>query len=289
MKFGISYFATHMGADPAELAIDIERLGFESYFVSEHSHIPVDTDFPLADEVPMPYRSMFDPFLSLAAAAAVTKRIKLGTAICITPQHDPVNLAKTISTLDQISNGRAILGIGAGWNPPEMENHRVAFADRFRITRERIEAMKELWTKEEAEYAGKLVNITRSGQWPKPVQQPYPPILVAGSGANIIKRCVDLGDGWMPVFAIQWHESLRNKQTPLDDLPEMAAELRRRAEEAGKPRPTITAMGLPPTPEYMDLLEEHGVDRLMLGLPPEGKELAFETLESHAQAVSAYL
>ncbi|MBQ73931.1 MAG: LLM class F420-dependent oxidoreductase [Gammaproteobacteria bacterium] len=289
MKFGISYFATHMGADPAELAIDIERLGFESYFVSEHSHIPVDTDFPLADEVPMPYRSMFDPFLSLAAAAAVTKRIKLGTAICIIPQHDPVNLAKTISTLDQISNGRAILGIGAGWNPPEMENHRVAFADRFRITRERIEAMKELWTKEEAEYAGKLVNITRSWQWPKPVQQPYPPILVAGSGANIIKRCVDLGDGWMPVFAIQWHESLRNKQTPLDDLPEMAAELRRRAEEAGKPRPTITAMGLPPTPEYMDLLEEHGVDRLMLGLPPEGKELAFETLESHAQAVSAYL
>ena len=288
MKFGISYFATHMGANPDELAVDIERLGFESFFVSEHSHIPVDTDFPLADEVPMPYRSMYDPFLSLAAAAAVTKRIKLGTAICIIPQHDPINLAKAISTLDQISNGRTILGIGAGWNPPEMENHRVAFADRFRMTRERIESMKELWTKEEAEYAGKLVNISRSWQWPKPVQQPYPPILVAGSGANIIKRCVDLGDGWMPVFAIQWHESLRNKQTPLDDLPEMAAELRRRAEEAGKPKPTITAMGLPPTPEYMDLLEEHDVDRLMLGLPPEGRELAFETLESHAQAISAY-
>ena len=175
----------------------------------------------------MGYRSMFDPFVVLGAVAAATSSIKLGTAICIVPQHDPINCAKAVATLDQLSNGRFVFGIGAGWNAPEMENHGVAFADRFKMTRERVEAMKVLWTEDEAEYSGDLVNIARSWQWPKPVQQPYPPILVAGAGPNILKRVVTLGDGWMPVLAPEWDDSLVGKLTPLDALGEMVAQTRR--------------------------------------------------------------
>ncbi|MDA0338349.1 MAG: TIGR03619 family F420-dependent LLM class oxidoreductase, partial [Proteobacteria bacterium] len=182
MEFGVSIFPTQFSAQPAELAVEAEKLGFESFFVSEHSHIPLSTDFALGGEVPMAYRSMYDPFVALGTAAAVTKTIKLGTAILIMPQRDPINCAKSISTLDRVSNGRVVFGIGAGWNPPEMENHGVAFENRFKITRERIEAMKQFWTEEEAEYHGDLVDISRSWQWPKPVQTPPPPILIAGAG-----------------------------------------------------------------------------------------------------------
>ncbi len=288
MKFGVSIFVTHFSAGPAEIAAEAERLGFESLFVSEHSHIPVDTKFPLADDVPMAYRSMLDPFVSLGAAASVTSRIKLGTAICILPQHDPIHCAKAISTLDQISGGRVVFGIGAGWNPPEMENHGVAFGNRFKIMRERIEAMKRLWTEEEAEYHGELVNISRSWQWPKPVQSPHPPILVAGAGATVLKRAVGYGDGWMPVIAAQWHESMRNKLTPLHEMPEMIAQQRQLEAEAGRGRTTITSLGLPPEAQYIDRLSELGVERMVFTLPHDGREQAFAQLQAYADAVSAY-
>lgn len=290
MQFGVSLFPTHFSADPTEIALEAERLGFESFFVSEHSHIPLDTDFPLADEIPMAYRSMYDPFVALGAVAAVTEKIKLGTAICIVPQHHPINLAKAVSTVDQLSNGRAILGIGAGWNPPEMENHRVAFSDRFKATRESVEAMKQLWTQEEAEYQGDVFSFTRSWQWPKPVQKPHPPILVAGSGPNILKRVVQLGDGWMPIFVPEaaWDESMRGHTVPLEELPDMVAATRRLEEEAGKGKTTISAMGLPATTEFIDKLEENGVERLILNLPHDSKEAGFEQLQAHADAVAAY-
>ena len=255
MKFGVSLFPTHFSASPVELAKMAEGLGFESFFVSEHSHIPVDTDFALGGEVPMGYRSMFDPFAALGAVAAVTDTIKIGTAICIIPQHDPINCAKAISTLDQLSGGRVLFGVGAGWNPPEMENHGVAFSNRFKITRERLEAMKALWTEEEAEYQGELVSFSRSWQWPKPIQTPYPPILVAGAGPNILKRVVALGNGWMPVLAPEWHESMAGKLNSLEALPGKVAEARRLEEAAGKAKTSITAMGLAPEPKYIDTLE----------------------------------
>ncbi len=288
MKFGVSIFSTHFSATPTEIAIEAERLGFESMFVSEHSHIPVDTQFALGGEVPMAYRSMFDPFVALGAAAAVTSKINLGTAICIVPQHDPINCAKAVSTIDQISNGRMIFGVGAGWNPPEMENHRVAFQDRFKITRERLAAMKQFWTQEEAEYDGDLVKITRSWQWPKPVQQPHPPILIAGAGPNILKRVVALGNGWLPVFATEWHDSLAGKLNSLDALPEINAETRRLEEEAGVARTSISAMGLPPEPKFIDFLEEHGVERMVLNLPNDNRDAAFEQMHAHADAIAAY-
>lgn len=289
MKFGVSIFPTEQGPNLAEIAAAAENLGFDSFFVSEHSHIPTDTEFPLGDgNVPMPYRSMYDPFIALAVAASATSRIKLGTAILILPQHNPINCAKAISTLDQISKGRVIVGIGAGWNPPEMENHGVAFKDRFKATRESMAVMQSLWTQEVADYQGDLVTLSPSWQWPKPVQQPHPPVLVAGSGPNILKRVVSLGTGWLPVFAMQWHDSLVNKQTPLHELPNYVAELAQRAEAAGKPKSTISALGLPATPEYIDQLEAHGVERMILTLPPDNPAAAFDQLNSYAEQTSAY-
>ncbi len=288
MKFGVSIFLTHNGPAPGEIASAAEKLGFDSIFVSEHSHIPVSTEFPLGGEVPMPYRSMYDPFVALAAMASVTSKIKLGTAIIILPQHHAINCAKAISTLDQISNGRVIFGIGAGWNPPEMENHGVAFKDRFKATRERIEAMKALWTKEAAAYDGDLVQFEASWQWPKPVQQPHPPLLIAGAGPNILKRVVKLGNGWLPVFAMQWNDGLAGKQTPLHTLADDVAELKRLSDEAGKAMPTISSLGLPATPEFIDPLEENGVERMILTLPPDDPAAAFDTLNMYADQVSAY-
>jgi probable F420-dependent oxidoreductase len=289
MDFGVSMFPTPSSAGPAQIALEAEKLGFESFFVSEHSHIPVDTQFPLADEVPMGYRSMFDPFVSMAAAAAVTDTIKLGTAILIAPQHHPINFAKAISTLDHISNGRIVVGIGAGWNPPEMENHGVKFEDRFKMTREVIEAMVELWTQEEAEYHGDLVNFSKSWQWPKPIQTPHPPILIAGSGPNILKRVVALGQGWMPIFQVNWDDSMVGIQTNYHALARDVAELARMTDDAGKPKTMITAMGLPPTPEYVDNLSENGVERMMVNLSHESPEEAFEQLNIYADMIKQYL
>ena len=288
MKFGVSIFPTQHSATPADVAREAERLGFESFFVSEHSHIPVSTEFPLSDSVPMVYRSMLDPFVALAAAAAVTQHIKVGTAICIVPQRDPINCAKLVSSIDQLSCGRMVFGVGAGWNPPEMENHRVSFAHRFAVMRERIEAMKCLWTQDEAEYHGRHVNISRSWQWPKPVQRPHPPILVAGAGEGVLKRVVTYGDGWMPVFIDEWHESMRNKMVALAELPLLIRKQRQLESELSRARTSITAMGLRPTPQYIETLSAHNVERMVLGLPSEGTEQVFAVLHAYAAAIAAY-
>ena len=288
MQFGVSVFTTATGAPPQALAKKAEDLGFESFFVSEHSHIPLTTEFPLGGEVPLVYKSMYDPFIALTAAAAVTSTIRLGTAICILPQHDPINCAKETASLDQISNGRLELGIGAGWNAPEMEQHGAPFAERFSRTRETIEAIRVLWQDEVAEYHGKHINIEPSWMYPKPVQQPHPPVLLAGAGPSILKRAVSLANGWMPVLSMQWHESLAGKQTRREGLPDDIQTLRELEEEMQKPRTTISAMGLPPTPEYIEFLLENQVDRMVLSIPRDDEAGAFEHLEQMADAVSAY-
>ena len=259
MKFGISIFSTATGMAPHLAAQKAEQLGFESFFVSEHSHIPVSTDFPIGDEVPLIYKSMYDPFVAMAAAASVTSIIKLGTAICILPQHNPINCAKSLATIDQISGGRVVFGIGAGWNPPEMEHHGVRFSDRFSVTQESVEVMKVFWSEEEAVFHGKHFDIQPSWMWPKPVQSPYPELSLAGAGPNILNRAVKIAGGWMPVFAMQWHDSLVGKQTPLESLGEDQQTLRRLEAEMGRPKTIISAMGLPPTPQFIEYLLEHNV------------------------------
>ena len=288
MKFGLSAFVSHLGLQPEDLARHAETAGFESFFVSEHTHIPVSTDFPIADEVPLIYKSMYDPFVALAAAAAVTTDIRLGTAICILPQHDVVNCAKAVATLAHISKGRVTLGVGAGWNPPEMEHHGIAFSDRFAVTRESLEAMRCLWQDEVAEYHGDHINFEPSWAWPKPVQSPQPEVLLAGAGPNILKRVVNLADGWMPVFAMQWHDSMAGKQTPLETLAQDQAMLRELEAKKGKPKTTISAMGLPPTAEYIDYLMGHGIERMILSVPNEEPKIAEDVLGQYAEAIASY-
>lgn len=284
MKFGVVLFPTDYSIPVARAAAEAERLGFESFWVPEHSHIPVDTDFPLADEVPRNYRSMFDPFVALAAAAAVTERIGLATGICLVTQRDPFNCAKEVATLDQISGGRVIFGIGAGWNEPELRNHGTDPSTRFRLMRERVEAMKALWTHDEAEYHGSLVDFGPTWQWPKPVQKPHPPILIGGTRPSVLRRVVAYGDGWLPVPGV-----LDPRDTdPLAELEGQIAELGRLADAAGRSRPSVTVFGLPPDVATLERLAKLRVERVVLGLDSVPAPEAIERLEEHADAVSAF-
>jgi len=288
MKFGISMFPTHYGAPITDVAVEAERLGFDSIWVPEHSHIPLSTDFPFAPEVPQRYRSIFDPFVALSAAAAVTRDLKVGIGICLIPQRDPFNCAKEVATLDRISNGRFLLGVGAGWNAPEMENHGTPFEARFRVTRERIEAMKQIWTRDEAEYHGQEVDFEPVWMWPKPVQSPHPPIYLAGAGPNILKRVIASGDGWYPFVVDGFEESQRGRVTPVEEFPALMDELRQRAEQAAKPEPPVTVTALEPTPKNLDLLQKLGVERMMLHLPEGDLPAARAALERHVKAIERY-
>ncbi|MFT7219036.1 MAG: putative F420-dependent oxidoreductase [Candidatus Azotimanducaceae bacterium] len=289
MEFGISAFMSDVGMQPFELASKAEALGFESFFVSEHTHIPLSTNFPIADEVPKIYKSMYDPFVAMAAAASATTKIRVGNAICILPQHDVFNCAKSIATIDHISGGRVTFGIGAGWNEPEMENHGVAFKDRFAVTKESLEAIKLLWTQDVAEYHGKHINFDPCWTWPKPSQAPYPELLLAGAGPSILKRTARLADGWMPVFAMEWHESLAGKQSPLDNLAQDRQTLRELDEQLGKTKTSISAMGLPAVAKRIDYLMEHDVERMILSVPNDSREMADEYLNQYASVISEYL
>lgn len=288
MEFGIGTFVSADGAPVQMIAALAESLGFESFFISEHSHIPVSTDFPMAPEVPLIYKSMLDPFVSLGACAAVTETIRLGTAICILPQRDAIHTAKEVATLDQISNGRLIFGIGAGWNAPEMENHGVPFTERFARTREALEAMQVLWENDEAEYRGKFISYERSWMYPKPVQKPGPELVLAGGGPNILKRCVSLGCGWMPVFVLALPPGMEGRVTPLDSLGTARQTLQSLEEAHAGPRTRISAMGLPPTGEFIDTLLEHGVERMILNITSESEASVRQQLEQMQEAVSAY-
>ena len=288
VNFGLSFFPTHFSISPIKVAIEAERLGFESLWIPEHSHMPLDTPFPLAPEVPMMYRSMFDPFVSLGAAAAVTTRLKLATGICLVTQRDPFNCAKEVATLDQLSGGRVIFGIGAGWNEPEMRNHGTDPASRFRLMRERVEAMKALWTQDEAEYHGRLVDFAPTWQWPKPIQRPHPPIILGGAGANVLRRIADYGDGWLPAVTPVWNESLRGRMTALDDLEGQILELQRLAAEAGRPRMSVTVPLIALERFGPERLRDLGADRVNLGIEslPEAEALA--QLEQRGEVIAKW-
>ena len=266
MEFGLTYSPTHYNASVVTVAREAERVGFESLFVPEHSHMPLATDFPLAPETPMIYKSMFDPFVALAAAAAVTENLRVGTSIALIPQRDPIHTAKEVATLDQISNGRVVLGIGAGWNEEEMEAHGTDPRTRFRLMREKVEAIKTLWTEEVAEYHGRHVEIPPTWQWPKPVQDPHPPILMGGAGPNVLNRVANYCDGWLPAVHMSFTEDLRGRFTPVEEFPDEVAKLQRLAEERGRPRPQVQC-GLDVASRIpLGQLEEMGVTRLMVGL-----------------------
>src|SRR5262249_50538524 len=201
MLVGGFYFPTDYGIAIAELARELEARGFESLFVCEHTHIPVSrrSPFPGGGELPQEYSHLNDPFVVLSAAAAVTERIKLGTGICLVVEHDPIVLAKQVASLDRLSQGRFLFGIGAGWDLEEMSDHGTDPNTRWALLRERVEAMRQIWTQERAEYHGKFVDFDPMWSWPKPVQKPHPPILLGSSTALGRKRTVDSYDGWIPI------------------------------------------------------------------------------------------
>ena len=200
MEFGASIFFTDYSITPAALAVALEERGFDSLWAAEHSHIPVPrkTPAPGGGELAKRYYDVMDPFVTLAVAAAATKRLKVATGICLVIQRDTIQTAKLVASIDQVSGGRFLFGIGGGWNQEEIESHGTVFATRMQKMREQMEAMKEIWTKSKAEYEGEIVKVPQMMTWPKPVQKPWPPIILGGAFPWAARRAVRYGDGWYP-------------------------------------------------------------------------------------------
>lgn len=264
MKFGVTIFPTDYSISPADLATALEVRGFESLWLPEHSHIPASrkSPWPGGGDLPKPYYDCFDPLVSLAAAAAVTMNLKLCTGICLVVQRDPIQLAKEISTLDQISGGRVIMGVGGGWNAEEMADHGTDFETRFSLMRERIAAIKTIWTEKKPEYHGEYVDFEPMLTWPKPVQTPHPPVIVGGGFPHGARRAIEYGDGWMPIGG--------RSLDILDVLPrfrQMAAEADR---DPGSP--PVTVFGVAPDGDEIERHADAGVDRGIFLLPSASRD-----------------
>jgi probable F420-dependent oxidoreductase len=259
MKFGIAVFPTDDAADPGTIARLVEERGFESLFFPEHTHIPASrrTPFPGGGELPDQYSHTLDPFVALTAAATATERLLVATGICLVVERDPITTAKEVASLDRVSGGRFLFGIGAGWNEEEMENHGTDPRRRFGLMRERIEDMKEIWTKDEAEYHGRYVDFDPIWSWPKPVQKPHPPILIGGNGAKVLERVLAYGDEWMP-----------NRIADEKAFFARVAELQERAHAAGRGSIPVTFSGAPPKADVIDRLADAGIHRCVFYVRP---------------------
>jgi probable F420-dependent oxidoreductase len=278
MKFGISMFVTDYSMNVADVGRAAEDQGFESLFIPEHTHIPTSrrSPWPGGPELPKEYSHSLDPFLALSAVAAVTRNLRLGTGVCLVVERDPIQLAKEVATLDYLSNGRVLFGIGGGWNYEEMENHGTKPSRRWRLLRERILAMKQIWTQDEAEYHGALVNFDPIWQWPKPVQKPHPPVIIGGDGARTLERVIEYGDGWMPI--------LGRGETPVADR---IAELQRMAKEAGRGRIPVSVFGVRPDQKTIEEYAAAGIDRCVFGVRPAGPDVVLPDLARYAELIKA--
>ena len=280
MHFGVFMFVTDETIGPAALARAVEERGFESLFLPEHTHIPASraTPWPGGRELPRPYYRTLDPFVALAAAAAVTERLRLATGICLVIQRDPITLAKEVASLDLISGGRMLFGIGAGWNREEMANHGTDPRTRMALMRERVLAMKAIWAQEEASFHGEYVQFDRIFQWPKPVQRPHPPILLGGDGPGVLERVLDYGDGWMPIA----------RGGDPDVFAGRIAKLRRLAAERGRPPVPVTIFGVQPRLEAVERAAELGVERCLFGLPAGRADHVLPVLDELARLAGQF-
>ncbi len=280
MQFGVAMFPTDYTIGPGELACAAEERAFDILMFPEHSHTPVsrETQYPDNDgPLPKEYSHVLDPFVALAAAAAVTERILLGTGICLVIQRDPIVLAKEVATLDLVSNGRFLFGVGGGWNREEMGDHGTLYETRWRLLRERIEAMKALWSEEEASYHGRFVRFKRAQQWPKPMQQPHPPILVAGDGAGTLRRVVRYGDAWLPPFNCD-PSRFRMRFAELQGL----------AVDAGRGRIPATIFGCGADEAVVAAYIEAGADGVVFWMPPSNTDEALAHLDDYARICSSF-
>jgi len=280
MDFGASMFFTDYSMSAAELAQALEARGFESIWAPEHSHIPTSrrSPYPGGGELPKAYYDVMDPFVTLTAAAMATKTLKLGTGVCLVNQRDVIQTAKLVASIDQVSRGRFLFGIGIGWNAEEMEDHGTVFATRAKLVRERIEAMKAIWTKPKAEYHGELVDFPEMMAWPKPVQKPHPPVIVGGAYPRAARRAVRYGDGWIP---------LAGRPDQYGDVFEFIPKFRTMLKEAARDEASCP-VSLVNVQGDLDLLKRYrdlGVARVSVSLPAEKADATLPVLDHWAELI----
>ncbi len=274
MRVGAFYFPADYGINMAELAKALEDRGFDSLFVPEHTHIPASrkSPFPGGGDLPKRYSHTHDPFVALSFAAAATKKLKLGTGILLVPQHEPIVTAKAIASLDQLSGGRFIFGIGGGWNVEEMENHGAKYQTRFKQMREHVLAMKALWTKDEASYDGEFVKFDRVWSWPKPAQKPHPPVILGGETDHTLRRVIEYCDGWFP------------RPRGGFDVVKGVAHLHQMAEKAGRDPATITTIvfGAANDAKALESYDKAGIQSALLAIPDESRDEILRYLDKIA-------
>ena len=274
LPVGITTFVTDQSIDPVQLAREVEARGFHSLYIPEHTHIPASrrTPLPIGDgTLPEEYKRTVDPFVALGAAAAVTSRIKLGIGVCLVAQRDPIVTAKAVATLDRIANGRFVFGIGFGWNREEMESHGVDFRRRRARVREHVLAMQRLWTDERASFDGEFVRFEDSWSWPKPLQQPRPPILIGGAaGPKLFAHIAEYADGWIPIGGAGVREAMRD--------------LRRAMEQAGRDPATlhVVPFGSIPDPGKFDYYASIGVTEVVVRVPCAPADVVLPLLDEYA-------
>ncbi|MGH2760368.1 MAG: LLM class F420-dependent oxidoreductase [Actinomycetota bacterium] len=279
MRFGVTVFLTDYSIDPAELAREVEARGFISMYTPEHTHIPASrkTPPPMGEPLPKQYFHALDPFVALSFAAAATKSLRVGTGICLVAQHDPIVLAKEVATLDLLSGGRFDFGVGFGWNRDEMEHHGVPYARRREVVRERVLAMKELWTQEQGSFDGEFTSFTPSFSWPKPAQTPHPPVYIGGAGGpKLFGHVAEWADGWMPIGGRGIKAS----------LPALAEEY----EKVGRDPATMKVIpfGSLPDPGKLEYFGTLGIDEVVFGVEPGGRDVVLGVLDRFAERVEGF-
>jgi len=272
MEFGVGYFPTHDGLGPGAVARLVEERGQAALFFAEHTHIPASRLSPWGDgsrELPRKYAHTYDLFVALTAAAEATTRLRVGSGVCLVIERDPIITAKEVASVDHLSGGRLEFGVGAGWNREEMENHGTDPRTRMALLTERVQAMQAIWTQDEASYAGRFVNFDRIWSWPKPVQRPWPPVLIGGGGPTVLDRVLAWADGWFP----QWHDR---------ELFSRIAELEARAD-----RPIeVQVLSVPPDPRALEQLANAGVRRASSWLPSGPRDEVEAGLERWERAIA---
>ena len=274
MDIGVYFFSTAYSIGIEELAVELEERGFESMLIPEHTHIPASrrTPWPGGGDLPKEYYHTYDPFVALSFAAAATKSLKIGTGICLLPQRDPIVTAKSVASLDELSGGRVIFGIGGGWNVDEMENHGAKYSSRFKLLRENVLAMKQLWTEEQAEFHGEFVDFDPAFCWPKPLQTPNPPVLLGGETRHSLRRVLSFCEGWLP----------RGNMAMADPHKGME-ELRICAEESERDTGSISVSVFRALPEedYLNKCREAGVTRVLFQVPSKSKDEVMPLLDQY--------
>ncbi len=280
MKIGVAMFFTDYSMRPDELARAAEERGFDSLWAPEHSHIPLTrkSPWPGGGDLPKMYYDVMDPFVTLTAAAAATKTLLLGTGICLVAQRDPIQTAKSVASLDLLSDGRFLFGVGNGWNEDEMANHGTAFATRHKLARENIEAMQAIWTKSKPEYHGEMVDFGPMMTWPKPVQKPHPPVLVGGAFPYGARRAIRYGNGWMPIRVRKQHA----------DVLELLPEFQRMAKEAGRDPAElpITIWGAKEDLDALKRDQDAGVQRVVLSVDAAKADVILPELDRWAALIA---